>query len=64
MTARDVAKFIDRAGLLTVEDLKVPVRVLDAKFSYGCTRLRVKPVGGSGEKWVDRGRVEVEGVKP
>ena len=66
MTARALSALSGRRGLMRVRmtagALRFPVRVVDVKQAYGCTRYLVAPVAGEGEAWVDAERVELEGV--
>ena len=55
--ASSLALFIGKSGALRCEDLSVDVTVADAKRSYGRTLLLVRPVAGTGEQWVEEGRV-------
>lgn len=48
------------ATLTTGEGLKIPVRVLDARQSYGRTEVLVEPVRGTGKAWVTAKRVRLE----
>lgn len=49
------------ATLTTGEGLKIAVRVLDARQSYGRTEVLVEPVTGSGKAWVTSKRVRLGG---
>ena len=55
--ASSLALYIGKRGLLRCEYLSVEIVVADAKRSYGRTLLLVRPVSGSGEQWVEEGRV-------
>ena len=55
--ASSLALFIGKSGALRCEYLCVDVTVADAKRSYGRTLLLVRPVAGTGEQWVEEGRV-------
>jgi len=55
--ASSLALFIGKSGALRCEYLSVDVTVADAKRSYGRTLLLVRPVAGTGEQWVEEGRV-------
>ena len=55
--ASSLALFIGKSGALRCEYLSVDVTVADAKRSYGRTLLLVRPIAGSGEQWVEEGRV-------
>lgn len=59
LTTNELAPKTGRPATLWVEDgtLHVDVLILDSKVSYGQTRYLVTPLSGSGEKWVDAGRV-------
>ena len=55
--ASSLALYIGKTGALRCEYLSVDVTIVDAKRSYGRTLLLVRPVAGSGEQWVEEGRV-------
>jgi hypothetical protein len=55
--ASSLALYIGKTGVLRCEYLSVDVMIADAKRSYGRTLLLVRPVSGSGEQWVEEGRV-------
>jgi hypothetical protein len=55
--ASSLALYIGKIGVLRCEYLSVDVTIVDAKRSYGRTLLLVRPVSGSGEQWVEEGRV-------
>ncbi len=55
--ASSLALYIGKTGVLRCEYLSVDVMIVDAKRSYGRTLLLVRPVAGSGEQWVEEGRV-------
>jgi hypothetical protein len=55
--ASSLALYIGKAGVLRCEYLSIDVTIVDAKRSYGRTLLLVRPVSGSGEQWVEEGRV-------
>jgi hypothetical protein len=55
--ASSLALYIGKTGVLRCEYLSVDVTIVDAKRSYGRTLLLVRPVAGSGEQWVEEGRV-------
>jgi hypothetical protein len=55
--ASTLALYIGKTGLLRCEYLSIEVTIADAKRSYGRTLLLVRPVSGSGEQWVEEGRV-------
>jgi hypothetical protein len=55
--ASALALYIGKTGVLRCEYLSVDVEIIDAKRSYGRTLLLVRPVSGSGEQWVEEGRV-------
>jgi hypothetical protein len=55
--ASSLALYIGKTGILRCEYLSVDVTIVDAKRSYGRTLLLVRPVSGSGEQWVEEGRV-------
>ena len=59
MRSSELTAQVGRLGQLTVEGLRLSVRVVDAKVSYGKLRLLVQPTDeqSSGQMWVEEGRV-------
>jgi len=63
MTRNTVQQLLPAVGSevsIRVQDLVIRVTVLDAKNSYGQIRLLVTPVTGSGQQWIELGRLVVE----
>jgi len=40
------------------------VEIKDAKIGYGNTRVLIAPITGTGEAWVNRSRVRLDGDPP
>ena len=59
MRSSELTAQVGRLGQLVVEGLRLSVRVVDAKVSYGKLRLLVQPTDAdsSGQMWVEEGRV-------
>ena len=55
--ASSLALYIGKCGVLRCEYLSIDITIADAKRSYGRTLLLVRPVAGTGEQWVEEGRV-------
>ena len=52
---------IGKIGILTVEtDLRIKVKVTDAKSAYGNELVLIEPIDGWGEKWVRLNRITIE----
>lgn len=53
---------IGKQGRLNVEDnqLTIIVTIEDIRQAYGRIDYKVRPVNGSGQKWVDAGRVRLQ----
>lgn len=62
-TAQQMMAAVGRVGLLMIDSLRVPVEVLDSRYTFGRTDLLVSPVGGNGQQWVERARVDVGGAQ-
>lgn len=62
MTPAYLAKYVGRTGLYknTRSGLTIPIRTLDARKAYGRVEVKVTPVGGSGQKWVDVNNLKLE----
>ena len=61
MSVREMAKWIDKKGMLGIDGMEFPVIVRDVKQSYGNLRVLVTPVGGDGSTWVDASRLGIGG---
>jgi len=48
---------VGECRLLKADGFWFPVRVLDARFSYGRLQAKVEPVGGSVQRWVEADRL-------
>ena len=57
MTAAEMQELINRHVYLPTDGLLVECVVSNVKVSYGKLRLRVIPISGRGETWVDAARV-------
>lgn len=63
MTASEQANELEKRtvngyGYLTIDGLKVRVKVLDTRKAYGRDDAKITPADGSGEKWVNIDRIE------
>jgi len=64
MTTTTLETLVGREGLLeTAEGLRVRVRVLAEKLTWGRARLQVTPASGEGTAWVYRARVALDPPK-
>ena len=58
MTAAEMVRVLNAEGSLFVSArLRVAVRIVNVKTSYGALRFLVTPLAGEGEEWVDASRV-------
>jgi hypothetical protein len=55
----DLGSYRDKVGTLAVDDLRVQVRITDARLRFGHLDLLVTPVSGSGERWIEQHRVQI-----
>lgn len=64
LTTSVLSGYLGKVGTVWVGNMKVNVKVVDVKQSYGCLRYQVSPVDGSGATWMDAGSVSLnkEGV--
>ena len=54
MTYKDNAKTIGKKATIGVmKGLKINVKILDYKLSYGHDRWLVEPISGEGQVWVE-----------
>jgi hypothetical protein len=58
-TAREMLPAIGAHVFVRFESLTVECWIKDVKNSYGKPRVLITPVVGSGEQWVEMGRVTV-----
>jgi hypothetical protein len=62
-TAASMAQLIGRRVYLPMDSgprsFQVLCTVTDAKYSYGCARVQLSPVTGTGAAWFDLARVKV-----
>ena len=60
MTAKELAELLGTKAMLPVEGghLSVPVEVVDARNRYGAVDVKVKPINGTGEKWIAESRLK------
>ena len=57
MTNAELAEFIGRTGLLSMDKIAVEVRAHDAREVYGRLDILVAPVAGTGQAWVAESRI-------
>lgn len=55
----DLDSYRDRIGTLAVDNLRVQVKITDARMRFGHLDLLVTPVAGDGERWIEQHRVEL-----
>lgn len=59
MTANEMIPAVGVRVDVRFEDLRVTCTVVDVKTSWGKPRLLIEPVSGSGQQWVELGRVHL-----
>ena len=59
-TASELAKVLDTPGTLSIEELTIAVKVVDARQSFGNVHYQVMPIKGYGMQWVDSSRVKLD----
>lgn len=59
ITDTDLRAFEGKTGSIEFDGLVVEIGVIRARFRYGHIDLRVTPIAGSGERWVERKRVSL-----
>lgn len=57
LTDTDLSTFKRRNGTIDIDGLIVSITVIDARFRYGHIDLKVIPVSGRGERWMESGKV-------
>jgi hypothetical protein len=58
-TARELGALIGkRVTLTTREGLKIPAKVVDARYAYGRMEVLVEPIHGTGRSWVRTDRIK------
>ena len=62
--APDLASYRDRLGLIKVDNMRVEVKIRDARLRFGHLDLLVTPVAGEGERWVEQHRIALVDEAP
>ena len=57
ITDTNLEEFKHKMGTIDVDGLIVSITVTDARFRYGHIDLKVTPISGRGERWVERTKV-------
>ena len=57
MTNAELAEFVGRTGLLSMDKIAVEVRAHDAREVYGRLDILVEPIAGTGQVWVAESRI-------
>lgn len=71
---KDLKRFVGQTGLYIFRhrqpesqsgdpELRFPVKILDAKGTFGLIRFLISPVGGKGRQWVKQERIELNHKK-
>jgi hypothetical protein len=55
----DLDTYKNRNGTIDVGGLIVAIRVVDSRFRYGHIDLKVVPISGRGERWMESGKVSL-----
>jgi hypothetical protein len=55
----DLASYRDRTGTIAVDNLRVQVKITDARMRFGHLDLLVTPIAGEGERWIEQHRIEL-----
>ena len=50
---KELLQNIGKEASVNIGELKVSVKILDVKMSYGKTRFLITPLSGSGEVWIE-----------
>lgn len=50
---------VGRTGVYKTEEMSFPVRILNERFRYGRLDVKIKPINGSGERWVEFHKIVV-----
>ena len=56
-TVKELAQYLGRSGHYQIQGMRIVVRVVDARISFGQVQLEIAPYSGSGSTWVDQGSV-------
>lgn len=60
MSIAEMALKVNRTGTIELEGMRFRVRTLDARKVFGREDLKVTPLDGTGEVWVQADRVTIE----
>jgi len=55
----DLETYKHKQGTIDVGGLIVAIKVIDARFRYGHIDLKVVPLSGRGERWMESGKVSL-----
>lgn len=61
MTAKRMQDAIGQRCLVSFDEIAVRCEVTDVKFTWGKVRLKVRPISGRGEQWIEPGRLRRDG---
>jgi len=56
-TVRELTPAIGAQVTVRFEELAIECRVIDAKNSWGKVRVLVQPLAGTGQQWIELGRL-------
>jgi hypothetical protein len=56
----DLSEYNGRTGTIKMDALTVGVKINEARVRFGHIDLRVTPINGWGEKWIESRRVSVD----
>ena len=57
MTATEMIPAVGQTVMVACESMRVACLVQDVKMSYGRPRLRVRPLSGEGDQWIEMTRL-------
>jgi len=60
MSAKELTQYVGKLGGYRVGELRVNVRILDARVSFGRLDLEIAPIAGNGAQWVSADSVKLE----
>jgi len=59
VTTKQLAELLGKQADYRVNGLTIPVRITDSKYVFNTTKVRIQPLSGAGEIWVNLSSVTV-----
>jgi hypothetical protein len=57
MSAKELMEKVGTIAVISMEKIRIEVRITDARYNFGRTEYLVKPLAGAGEQWINSDRL-------